>query len=63
VAVKASVERRAQIVGTLLITATAASVAGSALLGPVLGDVHYLGDIYTAQERVLWGVLIGLVAA
>jgi hypothetical protein len=58
-----SARRRARIVGVLLITATTASLAGSALLGPVLGGTDYLGDIYTAQGRVLWGTLFSVLAA
>ncbi len=56
-------KRRARIVGVLLITATAASLLGSALLSPVLAGADYLGDIHTAQERVLWGALFGIAAA
>ncbi len=63
VTARTSDRRRARLVGVLLITATMASLVGSALLGPVLGGTDYLGDIYTAQGRALWGALFGVVAA
>lgn len=59
----AAASRTARIVGTLLITATAASLASTALLGPVLTGTDYLGGIYAAQGRILGGALLTMLSA
>jgi hypothetical protein len=55
--------RTARIVGVLLVTATVASLADSALLAPVLSGNDYLAAVHESPGRVLWGALLIMVAA
>ncbi len=50
-------------IGALFIVATAASVTGSALLGPVLDGSRYLAKASNAATRVNIGVLLQFIAA
>jgi hypothetical protein len=50
-------------VGTLFITATVASILGSVALGSVLDEPNYLINLAAHESRVIWAVLLFLVAA
>lgn len=50
-------------VGTLFITATVASILGSVVLGSVLDEPDYLINLAAHESRVIWAVLLFLVAA
>jgi len=53
----------AVITGVLFIVATAASVAGSALAGPVWDRTNPLGDLFADANRIDAGLLLQLIAA
>jgi hypothetical protein len=53
----------AQVAGVLFITATAASLASTSLLNPVLNGSGYLAKIFANQDRVIAGVSVELLAA
>ena len=57
------VDRTARTAGVLLITATAASLVGSALLGPVLDGSDFLTRVFEHQDRVLWGAFMIVISA
>lgn len=50
-------------VGVLFITATVASILGSVVLGSVLDEPDYLINLAAHEGRVIWAVLLFLVAA
>ncbi len=53
----------ARVVGALFITATVASIAGSAALGSVLDGPDYLAGLAGHDGRITLAVLLFLVAA
>ena len=53
----------AKVVGTLFITATVTSIAGSAALGSALDGPDYLTGLSTHEGRIVLAVLLFLVAA
>ena len=59
-----STERKVAIItGTLFIVATAASLIGSSLSGPILGAPDSLSQIYANGTRVTLGALLTFLAA
>lgn len=55
--------RAALSAGLLFITATVASVAGTALSGPLLGDPVDLAEVAANANKVTGGALLALIAA
>ncbi len=55
--------RTEKVVGVLFIVATVASIVGSAVLGSVLDEDHYLTTVGAHESQVLTAALLFLIAA
>jgi hypothetical protein len=59
----ATYRKTAIVVGGLFIAATAASLIGSSLTGPIVGAPDYLAQAAAAGNRIMAGALLSFVAA